>query len=292
MNRQSVRFTPFSLNVGGRLIEYSRPAVMGIVNVTPDSFYAGSRTADAGAVGRRVAAMLDEGVDIIDVGAYSSRPGGAADVSPEEESERLARGLEALRRVAPDAVVSVDTFRASVARKAVSDFGPLIINDISGGALDDDMFETVAELGVPYIMMHMRGTPADRQEHCDYDNLVADILAELGERLGRLTLMGVNDIIVDPGFGFSKTLEQNYELLESLPLFALFHRPLLVGLSRKSMATRLLGIDTAEALNATTVLNTLALDRGASVLRVHDVAAARQAVDLYMATTDSCKLNH
>ena len=148
MNRQSVRFTPFSLNVGGRLIEYSRPAVMGIVNVTPDSFYAGSRTADAGAVGRRVAAMLDEGVDIIDVGAYSSRPG-AADVSPEEESERLARGLEALRRVAPDAVVSVDTFRASVARKAVSDFGPLIINDISGGALDDDMFETVAELGVP-----------------------------------------------------------------------------------------------------------------------------------------------
>lgn len=291
MNRQSVRFTPFSLNVGGRLVDYSRPAVMGIVNVTPDSFYAGSRTADAGAVGRRVAAMLDEGVDIIDVGAYSSRPG-AADVSPEEESERLARGLEALRRVAPDAVVSVDTFRASVARKAVSDFGPLIINDISGGALDEAMFETVAELGVPYIMMHMRGTPADRQEHCDYDSLAADILAELGERLGRLTLMGVNDIIVDPGFGFSKTLEQNYELLESLPLFALFHRPILVGLSRKSMATRLLGIETAEALNATTVLNTLALDRGASILRVHDVAAARQAVDLYMATTDSCKLNH
>lgn len=291
MNRQSVRFTPFSLNVGGRLIEYSRPAVMGIVNVTPDSFYAGSRTADAEAVGRRVAAMLDEGVDIIDVGAYSSRPG-AADVSPEEELERLARGLEALRRVAPDAVVSVDTFRASVARKAVSDFGPLIINDISGGALDEAMFETVAELGVPYIMMHMRGTPADMQEHCDYDNLAADVLAELGERLGRLTLMGVNDIIVDPGFGFSKTLEQNYELLESLPLFALFHRPILVGLSRKSMATRLLGIETAEALNATTVLNTLALDRGASILRVHDVAAARQAVDLYMATTDSCKFNH
>lgn len=291
MNRQSVRFTPFSLNVGGRLVDYSRPAVMGIVNVTPDSFYAGSRTADAEAVGRRVAAMLDEGVDIIDVGAYSSRPG-AADVSPEEESERLARGLEALRRVAPDAVVSVDTFRASVARKAVSDFGPLIINDISGGALDEAMFETVAELGVPYIMMHMRGTPADMQEHCDYDNLAADILAELGERLGRLTLMGVNDIIVDPGFGFSKTLAQNYELLESLPLFALFHRPILVGLSRKSMATRLLGIETAEALNATTVLNTLALDRGASILRVHDVAAARQAVDLYMATTDTCKLNH
>lgn len=285
MTDTAPKFTPFSLNIGGRLVDYTRPAVMGIVNVTPDSFYAGSRTTDAEAVERRVAAMLGEGVDIIDVGAYSSRPG-AADVSPDEESERLARGLEAVRRVAPEAVVSVDTFRASVARKAVSDFGPLIINDISGGALDDDMFETVAELGVPYIMMHMRGTPADMQQHCDYDSLASDILAELGERLGRLTLMGVSDIIVDPGFGFSKTLAQNYELLASLPLFALFHRPLLVGLSRKSMATRLLGIDTADALNATTVLNTLALDRGASILRVHDVAAARQAVDIFTATTD------
>lgn len=285
MTDTAPKFTPFSLNIGGRLVDYTRPAVMGIVNVTPDSFYAGSRTTDAEAVERRVAAMLGEGVDIIDVGAYSSRPG-AADVSPEEESERLARGLEAVRRVAPDAVVSVDTFRASVARKAVSDFGPLIINDISGGALDDDMFETVAELGVPYIMMHMRGTPADMQQHCNYDSLASDILAELGERLGRLTLMGVNDIIVDPGFGFSKTLAQNYELLAALPLFALFHRPLLVGLSRKSMATRLLGIDTADALNATTVLNTLALDRGASILRVHDVADARQAVDIFTATTD------
>lgn len=285
MTDTAPKFTPFSLNIGGRLVDYTRPAVMGIVNVTPDSFYAGSRTTDAEAVGRRVTAMLGEGVDIIDVGAYSSRPG-AADVSPKEESERLARGLEVVRRGAPEAVVSVDTFRASVARKAVSDFGPLIINDISGGALDDDMFETVAELGVPYIMMHMRGTPADMQQHCDYDSLASDILAELGERLGRLTLMGVSDIIVDPGFGFSKTLAQNYELLASLPLFALFHRPLLVGLSRKSMATRLLGIDTADALNATTVLNTLALDRGASILRVHDVAAARQAVDIFTATTD------
>ena len=187
--------------------------------------------------------------------------------------------------------MSVDTFRASVARKAVSAFGQLIINDISGGALDDDMFETVAELGVPYIMMHMRGTPADMQQHCDYDSIASDILAELGERLGRLTLMGVSDIIVDPGFGFSKTLAQNYELLASLPLFALFHRPLLVGLSRKSMATRLLGIDTADALNATTVLNTLALDRGASILRVHDVAAARQAVDIFTATTDFGSIN-
>lgn len=290
MTDTAPKFTPFSLNIGGRLVDYTRPAVMGIVNVTPDSFYAGSRTTDAEAVGRRVTAMLGEGVDIIDVGAYSSRPG-AADVSPEEEYERLARGLEVVRRGAPEAVVSVDTFRASVARKAVSAFGQLIINDISGGALDDDMFETVAELGVPYIMMHMRGTPADMQQHCDYDSLASDILAELGERLGRLTLMGVSDIIVDPGFGFSKTLAQNYELLASLPLFALFHRPLLVGLSRKSMATRLLGIDTADALNATTVLNTLALDRGASILRVHDVAAARQAVDIFTATTDFGSIN-
>lgn len=284
------KFIPFSLNIGGRLVEYSRPAVMGIVNVTPDSFYAASRTVDADAISHRVAAMLDEGVDIIDVGAYSSRPG-AADVSSDEESERLSRGLEVVRRVAPDTVVSVDTFRASVARKAVSDFGAVIINDISGGTLDEYMFETVADPRVPYIMMHMRGTPADMQQRCDYDNLATDILAELGERLGRLTLMGVNDIIVDPGFGFSKTLSQNYELLASLPLFALFHRPLLVGLSRKSMATRLLGIDSAEALNATTVLNTLALDRGASILRVHDVAAARQAVDIFTATTDFGSIN-
>lgn len=285
MTDTATKFTSFSLNIGGRLVEYGRPAVMGIINVTPDSFYAGSRTFDAEAIECRVRAMLDEGADIIDVGAYSSRPG-ADDVSAEEEYDRLARGLEVIRRAAPDAIVSVDTFRASVARKAVSSFGALVINDISGGLLDEDMFGTVAELRVPYIMMHMRGTPADMQQHCDYDNLAADILAELGERLGRLTLMGVNDVIIDPGFGFSKTLAQNYELLASLPLFGLFHRPILVGVSRKSMATRLLGIDSADALNATTVLNTLALDRGASILRVHDVSAARQAVDIYTAATD------
>jgi dihydropteroate synthase len=273
----------FSLNIRQQLKEYSRPVVMGILNVTPDSFFAGSRSFDAEEIERRVTTLLSEGADMIDIGAYSSRPG-ADDVTPDEEIERLARGMEILRKHNADIPVSVDTFRADVARKAITDLGCDIINDISGTNLDQNMAETVAELRCPYILMHMRGTPATMQQLTEYNDLTTDVLAELGERVAKLSMMGVNDIIIDPGFGFSKTLDQNYELMRNLKTFELFHRPILVGISRKSMLTRLLNINTADALNATTALNVMALERGASIIRVHDVAAARQAVDIY------CKL--
>jgi dihydropteroate synthase len=273
----------FSLNIRQQLKEYSRPVVMGILNVTPDSFFAGSRSFDAEEIERRVTTLLSEGADMIDIGAYSSRPG-ADDVTPDEEIERLARGMEVLRKHNTDIPVSVDTFRADVARKAITDLGCDIINDISGTNLDQNMAETVAELRCPYILMHMRGTPATMQQLTEYNDLTTDVLAELGERVAKLSMMGVNDIIIDPGFGFSKTLDQNYELMRNLKTFELFHRPILVGISRKSMLTRLLNINTADALNATTALNVMALERGASIIRVHDVAAARQAVDIY------CKL--
>jgi dihydropteroate synthase len=273
----------FSLNIRQQLKEYSRPVVMGILNVTPDSFFAGSRSFDAEEIERRVTTLLSEGADMIDIGAYSSRPG-ADDVTPDEEIERLARGMEILHKHNADIPVSVDTFRADVARKAITDLGCDIINDISGTNLDQNMAETVAELRCPYILMHMRGTPATMQQLTEYNDLTTDVLAELGERVAKLSMMGVNDIIIDPGFGFSKTLDQNYELMRNLKTFELFHRPILVGISRKSMLTRLLNINTADALNATTALNVMALERGASIIRVHDVAAARQAVDIY------CKL--
>lgn len=275
-------FKPFSLNIHGRLVEYERPAIMGIINVTPDSFYAGSRTS-SGEIGRRVLEMIADGADIIDLGAYSSRPGAPA-VSEAEEVDRLSAGLAALRAAAPDVVVSVDTFRASVARTAVDELGADIINDISGGTLDGDMFDTVASLHVPYILMHMRGTPADMHTHCRYADVVADVITELAARLDTLTLMGVADVIVDPGFGFAKTLEQNYKLLDALATVGnALGRPVLAGMSRKSMATRLLGISAAEALPATVALNTIALMRGASILRVHDVAPAVQAVEIHQA---------
>ena len=217
---------------------------------------------------------------MIDIGAYSSRPG-ADDVSADEEIRRLASGLEAVRKAAPNIPVSVDTFRADVARWCVTESGADIINDISGGTLDNRMFETVASLRVPYILMHMRDTPSTMQSLTDYpDGVTTGVMSELAPKVERLALMGVSDVIVDPGFGFAKTLEQNYRLLRDLEIFERFGLPLLVGVSRKSMATRLLGVSAAEALNATTVINTLALERGASILRVHDVKAAREAVDI------------
>ncbi len=273
---------PFTLNINGRLVEYDRPAVMGIINATPDSFYPGSRTADSRAVAERARMMLSQGADMLDLGAYSSRPG-AADVSAADEGDRLHMALDAIRSVSADVPVSVDTFRADVAEKAVTEWGADIINDISGGTLDPDMFETVARLHVPYILMHMRGTPADMQQHCCYADVTADVAADLSAKLHRLSVLGVNDVIIDPGFGFSKTLEQNYRMLRELDTFGLLGRPVLVGVSRKSMITRLLGIGSEDALNGTTAVNTLALDRGASILRVHDVQAARQAVEIYCA---------
>lgn len=271
---------PFSLNIRGNLKVFDRPAVMAIINVTPDSFYDQSRNLTSQDIAESARRAVDEGADIIDIGGYSSRPG-ADNVAEDEELDRLARGLEAVRKVAPSIPVSVDTFRSEVARKCISELGADIINDISGGNLDQEMFDTVAALRVPYILMHMRGTPETMQSMTDYPQGVsAGVIAELAPKLEKLALLGVNDVIVDPGFGFAKTLEQNYRLLHDLEAFAMLGRPVLVGVSRKSMVTRLLGIKPEEALNATTVLNTIAIERGASILRVHDVRAARETVDI------------
>lgn len=273
-------FLPFTLNIKGSIRLIERPQIMGIVNATPDSFFPGSRTLSRESIIERTRSMIDQGADMIDIGAYSSRPG-AADVSETEELRRLETALEAIRSVNTDIPVSVDTFRANVARTAISSLGADIVNDISGGTLDADMLETVASLKCPYILMHMRGTPATMQTLTDYDDVTADVIKELSTILGRLEALGVSDIIVDPGFGFAKTVEQNYELMRNLETMEnLLGLPLLVGISRKSMLTRPLGIKPDEALNATTVMNVIALSKGASILRVHDVKEARQALVL------------
>lgn len=269
--------TPFTLNLRGRLAEYSRPVVMGVLNVTPDSFYSGSRAQTHADITRRARQLVADGADMLDIGAYSSRPG-ADDVSADEELRRLEAGLSAVREaVGYDIPVSVDTFRDDVARRAV-EWGADIINDISGGLLDEDMFETVADLHVPYILMHMRGTPATMQTMTDYTDVVADVIGELSHKLSRLEELGVADVIIDPGFGFAKTLDQNYRLLSQLDAFAILGRPVLVGMSRKSMLTRLLGIDATEALVPTAIVGALALERGAAILRVHDPREAAQAI--------------
>ena len=270
------------IHVNGRLMDLSRPQVMGIINVTPDSFYAGSRTQTKMALARRVEQVVAEGASILDIGGYSSRPG-AADVSPEEEMARLRRGLEVIRRVHPEAVVSVDTFRASVARQCVEEYGVALINDISGGEMDAEMFPTVAALGVPYILMHMQGTPQTMQQAPHYDHLLRDVFLYFARKVQQLRDLGAKDIILDPGFGFGKTMEDNYALLAHLDEFGIFGLPLLVGVSRKSMITRLLGITPDDALNGTTVINTLCLTKGAHILRVHDVRQAVEAVRLVQA---------
>lgn len=278
---------PFSLNIRGHIAEFNRPAVMAIINVTPDSFYPGSRCDDRSLIESKVRQAIEEGADFIDVGAYSSRPG-ASDVSVEEELRRLEIGLKVVRSVSPEIPVSVDTFRSEVASRCVAEYGADIVNDISGGTLDGSMFEIVARLQVSYILMHMRGNPLTMQSMTDYpEGVTCGVIDELVEKVETLRLLGVNDIIIDPGFGFAKTLQQNYQLLRELERLNIFDLPILVGLSRKSMVTRLLDISADQALNATTVLNTLALAAGASILRVHDVKAARQAVDIYCAMINS-----
>lgn len=272
----------FTLNIRARLVTFDRPAVMGILNVTPDSFFSGSRAMSAYDIERRVETMLTQGVDIIDIGACSTRPG-AEPVSDDEETARLSRGMEIVRRLAPDIPVSVDTFHASVARRAVTTMGCDIVNDVSGGTLDDNMAATVADLHCPYILMHMRGTPATMQTLTEYgDDVTATVISELQRQVRRFEQAGVADIIIDPGFGFAKTVDQNYAVMAGLRRFAIFGRPVLVGISRKSMITKALSIRADEALEATTALNAYALDRGADILRVHDVAAARQAVDIHV----------
>lgn len=272
----------FTLNIRGRLVTFDRPAVMGILNVTPDSFFSGSRAMSAYDIERRVETMLTQGVDIIDIGACSTRHG-AEPVADDEETARLSRGMEIVRRLAPDIPVSVDTFHASVARRAVTTMGCDIVNDVSGGTLDDNMAATVADLHCPYILMHMRGTPATMQTLTEYgDDVTATVISELQRQVRRFEQAGVADIIIDPGFGFAKTVDQNYAVMAGLRRFAIFGRPVLVGISRKSMITKALSIRADEALEATTALNAYALDRGADILRVHDVAAARQAVDIHV----------
>ena len=266
-----------SLNIKGTLTSLEEPVVMGILNITPDSFYSNSRKQTEKEIDERIQTILSEGGSIIDVGGYSSRPD-AVEVSEAEERSRLAVALRILKEHYPDTTVSVDTFRAGVARTCVEDYGVAIINDISGGDLDKDMFNTVAELQVPYILMHMRGTPQTMQQYTDYDNMMEEIIFELSKKVRQLHLLGVNDVVLDPGFGFSKTLDQNYLLMNRLKGFSVFELPLLVGISRKSMIYRLLGNTPEESLNGTAVLNTIALLNGADILRVHDVKAAKEAV--------------
>ncbi len=269
----------YTINVHGRLMDLSRPVVMGILNVTPDSFYADSRKQTEEDIRQRVREIRQQGGSIIDVGAYSSRSG-ADDVSANEEMERLRRGLSILREEWADAVVSVDTFRADVARKCVEQFGVEIINDISGGQQDPAMFETVAGLGIPYILMHMQGTPQTMQQAPHYNDVTGEVMQYFAAKLDTLHALGAKDIILDPGFGFAKTLEHNYRLMRNMEALHVFGLPLLVGISRKSMIYSLLGITPREALNGTTVLNTLALEMGASILRVHDVRQATETIKI------------
>ena len=271
----------YTLSIHGQLLSLHEPQVMGILNITPDSFYSGSRTEAEDDICRRLHQLMDEGADMIDVGAYSTRPG-ADDVSEEEEMERLRRGLRVVRREFPDVPVSVDTFRASVARMAVEEEGADIVNDISGGDMDRQMFRTVARLHVPYVPMHMQGVPRSMQQAPHYDNVRREVMVHLAERVDLLHQMGVADVVVDPGFGFGKTLDHNYELMEHLEDFHELGCPLLVGISRKSMIYKLVGGTPQTALNGTTVLNTVALLKGAHILRVHDVAPAVEAKKMYL----------
>lgn len=273
------RSQSITINVGGRLVSFDEPQVMGILNVTPDSFFATSRCRSEGEIRQRVCQIRQEGATMVDIGAYSSRPG-AEDVSKDEELRRLLPAIDIVREEWPEAVVSVDTFRAEVARKAV-EAGADIVNDISGGEMDREMFSAVSELHVPYILMHMQGTPKDMQVEPKYENLMCEVFRSLGERVETLHEMGVADIILDPGFGFGKTMTQNYEMMARLEEFRLLGCPLLVGVSRKSMIYRLLNTMPEESLNGTTALNMIALMKGADILRVHDVKEAVEAIKIY-----------
>lgn len=268
-----------SINAGGKLIDLSQPKVMGIINLTPDSFFAGSRKPAVTDALQQAEKMLNEGADFLDLGAYSSRPG-ALDISAQEEMDRLLPVVEAITRDFKDAVLSIDTFRANVAEAAVK-AGAHIINDIGGGDLDPDMFATVARLQVPYILMHMKGTPQTMVQQAQYQNIFLEVLDHLVKRYETLRTMGVHDVIIDPGFGFAKTAEQGYELMSKMQGFDLLNLPILVGISRKRMIYGLTGGTAADALNGTTALNTIALTKGADILRVHDVKEAVEAVRIW-----------
>ena len=282
-----IDFKKYSLNLHGRLVDIDKPLVMGIINATPDSFYSDSRMLDAHDIADKANEMAQQGADIIDLGACSTRPG-AQVVDASEEIMRLNVAVKAVRQAVGDEILlSVDTFRASVARHCVEELGVDIINDISGGDLDPLMHSTVAQLQVPYVVMHMRGTPATMQQFTNYDgDVAAVVLEELARKVDALHQCGINDVIADPGFGFAKTVEQNYRIMSQLEVFHALDVPLLVGISRKSMIQRVLNCDAAHALNGTTVLNTIALMKGAHILRVHDVRAAVEARTLVTFTNN------
>jgi dihydropteroate synthase len=276
------------INCGGKYLDLSTPRVMGIINITPDSFYDGGKYTDTPAILKQAEKMIAEGADIIDIGAYSSRPG-AENITVEEEWNRLARALDAIRDKYEDIIISVDTFRAEIARKSAHEYKVQIINDISGGLLDPEMLDTIVSLNLPYIIMHMAGNPQNMQKHTNYTNVIDEILRFLGSQADKLISKGARDIIIDPGFGFGKTLEQNYQLLSHLDIFKTLEMPILVGFSRKSMIYRHLGITSDGALNGTEVLNTIALMKGADILRVHDVKETKQAISLYSKTVEEGK---
>ena len=280
------------LRIGRNYLNIDTPKIAGILNITPDSFYDGGRYLDKDAVMNQVGKMISEGAGIIDVGAASSRPG-AEEIGGNEELERLARALGPIRETWPDVIISVDTTRADIARKVVEKFQVNIINDISGGTADPEMFDTLAEFQIPCIIMHMRGTPKTMQKNTDYSDLLKELLEYFNHQTETLKQKGIHDIIIDPGFGFSKTLEQNYQILYHLHVFSILSYPLMVGLSRKSMIYRKLNITPDKALNGTTALHMMALERGADIIRVHDVSEAKQTIELYInARSEGNKYTH
>lgn len=269
-----------TINCKGELIDLSSPKVMGIINITPDSFYDGGKYNSDKDILNQVEKMISDGCDIFDIGAYSSRPG-ANDISEEQELKRLKKALEVIRNKFPEIIISVDTFRANIAKTVVKDFEVDIINDISAGDFDPNMFNVIEELNVPYVMMHMKGKPRNMQEKPEYENVVKEVIQYFSEKVNKLKLLGINDVIIDPGFGFGKTVEHNYQLLRYLDDFKLFELPVLVGVSRKSMINKVLEIEPKDALNGTTAVNILALVGGANILRVHDVKEAKESIQLF-----------
>lgn len=280
MNSKDTFFSrKLTLNIRGELFTIDEPKVMGVLNITPDSFYDGGKYKNEKKIIFQVEHFISEGASFIDIGAYSSRPG-ATHISEEDELKRLIPVITVLQKQFPDSIFSVDTFRSGIARIMVKDFGVDMINDVSAGNMDPKMFDTMAELNVPYIIMHMQGTPQNMQNNPVYDNVTKDIITFFAEKIQALKLLGIIDVIIDPGFGFGKTIDHNYELLHHLDEFKIFGLPILVGLSRKSMIWRLLDSSPQEALNGTTVLNTIALMKGANIIRAHDVKEAVETIKI------------
>lgn len=267
-----------TINCKGELVDLSSPKVMGILNLTPDSFYDGGKYKNESEILSQVYMMLKNGATFIDIGAYSSRPG-ATHISEEEEISRLIPVVQLIIKEFPEALISIDTFRSKIAKLGIES-GAALINDISAGKLDSEMLQTITDLRVPYIMMHMKGSPQNMLTQTKYNNLIEDILFYFSERLAETRKLGIIDVIIDPGFGFAKTREQNFELLQNLDLFKNLDKPILVGLSRKSMIYKTLNTSPSEALNGTSVLNTVALQKGANILRVHDVKEASECINL------------